>query len=286
MQCVCDAKATVGEGPTWDSTRASLFWVDIEGRTVHEYHPGRNQDRVINLPDYVGAVVPRSGNGVMVAMRGGFYHVDLHTELVTLVAPVEADLPDHRFNDGKCDALGRFWAGTVELSEQFPVGALYCLDRDLSVNTVLHGVTDSNGLGWSPDNRTMYYIDSATRNVTAYDFDLTLGALSRPRVAIHIDDGIPDGMTVDSEGMVWIAHWGAFKISRWDPGNGNLLEELRVPVAQVTSLTFGGPDLRRIYVTSAARGLSVQECLRQPNAGGIFAVDAKVAGLPAYPFAG
>ncbi len=276
----------MGEGPAWDDTTGSLLWVDIVRGEVHQYDPVAASDRVIRLPDYVGAVVPRRRGGLVVAMRGGFHHLDPETETLHLLAGVETDQPDHRFNDGKCDLAGRFWAGTMELNESRPTGVLYCLEPDLTVRSVVHGVTISNGLGWSPDQRTMYYIDTPTKVVSAFDYDPAKGTPTRRRTVIRIEHGSPDGMAVDSEGMVWVAHWGGYRISRWNPATGALLEEYPIPVAQVSSIAFGGPDLRQIYVTTAARGLSAAQREKEPLAGGIFTMRSPVPGLPTQAFAG
>lgn len=286
MECILDAKSLVGEGPAWDSQSETLLWVDIEGRELHRFDPRRRRDQVVRLPEYIGAAVPRASGGVVAALRDGFYHVDLDTQAVILLAKVPQTGTDHRFNDGKCDALGRFWAGTLPLSQDRPTGVLYCLEPDLTVRPVIDGLTISNGLGWSPDHRVMYLIDSAVRSVTAYDYDLASGAPSGGRTIIEIEDGIPDGLAVDVEGMLWVAHWGTWRLSRWDPRTGDRLQEFGLPVSQVTSLAFGGPDLRNIYVTSARLGLSPADCEAQPYAGGLFELPAPVPGLPTMSFAG
>ncbi len=286
IDCILDAKAEVGEGPAWDASTGSLLWVDILRCEVHQYDPVASSDRVIRLPDYVGAVVPRRRGGMVVAMRGGFHYLNPETESIELLAEVETDQPTHRFNDGKCDPSGRFWAGTMELNENRPNGVLYCLEPDLRVRATVHGVTISNGLGWSPDQRTMYYIDTPTKVVSAFDYDPATGALTRRRSVLRIEHGFPDGMAVDSEGMVWVAHWGGYRISRWNPDSGTLLEEFPVPTAQVSSLAFGGPDWRQIYITTAARGLSTAQREQEPLAGGIFTMQSPVPGLPTQEFAG
>jgi sugar lactone lactonase YvrE len=288
VELVLDAKATLGEGPCWDHRSGKLYWVDIAGKRLHVFDPQSGQDRMIQLDQMVGAAVPRQSGGVVAALQHGLYQLDLDTEQLTLISDPEHHLEDNRFNDGKCDPAGRFWAGTTSHQELEPLGSLYCLEPDHTVRKAIDGVTVSNGLAWSPDGQTMYYIDSPTKRVVAYDFDVAAGALSRPRmvVAIAEDGGFPDGMTVDAEGMLWIAQWNGWQVSRWNPHTGELLSVIPVPVAQVSSCAFGGPNLDELYITTAGVRQTEEELAKQPYAGGIFRVKPGVAGLPAHFYAG
>ncbi|MEM3844841.1 MAG: SMP-30/gluconolactonase/LRE family protein, partial [Candidatus Parvarchaeota archaeon] len=179
---------------------------------------------------------------------------------------------------------GRFWAGTLNLEEKDPLGALYKIERNHSVTKMVDKVTISNGIAWSPDNRIMYYIDSPTKRVDAFDYDVESGTISNRRTVVEIPDnsGVPDGMTSDSEGMIWIAHWGGWKVSRWNPYNGKLIEVVNVPVERVTSCVFGGDNLDELYITTARRGLSKKDLRKQPNAGGIFRYKTHTKGMPTY----
>lgn len=286
MELVWDGKALVGEGPAWDARDGTLLFVDIEGRTVYRLDPRTGAVDRWDVGDYVGAVVPRRAGGVVITLSDGFYHLDLATGRRHRLAAVEADRPENRFNDGKCDPQGRFWAGTLHLAERDPLGTLYCLEPDLTVRPVLSQVTISNGLGWSPDGSIMYFIDTAIRAVSAFDFDAETGAIRNRRPVIAIQEGGPDGMAVDQEGMVWVAHWGGSRISRFDPGTGRRLQAWHLPVSQVTSLTFGGKDWQDVYVTSARRGLGPDDLAREPAAGGLFHFRSDTPGLPTEPFAG
>jgi sugar lactone lactonase YvrE len=286
MQSLLPVQARLGEGPHWDADSGCLWYVDILGHTIHRYHPASRSSAALILQDDVSTVVPRLGGGLVITLGRGFYALDWDSHALTLLAEVENDRPNNRFNDGKCDAKGRFWAGTLDRGEKEPLGGLYCLDLDLSVHKMLDGVTVSNGLGWSPDNQTMYYIDSATQRVAAFDYDLDRGRLSHRREIIAIDTGTPDGMTVDAEGMLWVAHWDGGRISRWDPVSGTQLAEYLLPVDRVTSLAFGGPDLTELFITSARHGISADALSRQPLAGNVFSFTAPVAGLRSYGFAG
>ncbi|GEO26014.1 regucalcin-like protein [Alicyclobacillus acidoterrestris] len=286
VELLLDAKAVVGEGPVWDAAKKCLYWVDIVRHHVHVYDPLSGQDEIIDVGDYVGAVVPRKRGGLVAVLSDGFYHLDLSTKQLTRLAAVEAEIPDNRFNDGKCDAAGRFFAGTLPFSEDRPTGALYCLEPDLRVRKVLDGLTIANGLGWSPDNTRMYFIDTPTREVVMFDYDLTTGSLSNRRTAVRIEDGFPDGMTVDAQGMIWVAHWEGWKVSRWNPFTGERLMELALPVSCVTACTFGGSNLDELYITSASRDIGADRQAAQPHAGGVFRAHIGIRGQIAHAFSG
>jgi len=287
VELLADAKALLGEGPCWDHRGGLLFWVDIAGMRVHMYNPQTNVDRVVQLDQMVGVAVPRQSGGMVVGVERGLYELDLETERLTLITDPE-NLENNRFNDGKCDAAGRFWAGTMSKKGQKGAGSLYCLDPDRTVRKAIEGVSISNGLGWSPDGRTMYYIDTPTKKVVAYGYNPESGELGDVRTVVVIpnDSGSPDGMTVDAEGMLWVAHWGGWQVSRWNPHTGEQLAVIPVPAAQVTSCTFGGQNLDELYITTARIGQSEEALLNQPHAGGVFRVKPGVAGMPAHFYAG
>lgn len=288
MECILDAKATLGEGAIWDARRQVLYWVDIEAGRLHRFDPAAGDNRTYELGQRVGAVVPRARGGVMLAMERGFASMDLTTGAITFWADPEAHLPKNRFNDGKCDPRGRFWAGTISQDRQPGAASLYCLEPDGTVRTMLRGVTNSNGIAWSLGHDTMYYIDTPTRQVTAFDYDPRSGNIDHPRAVISIpaDWGKPDGMTIDAEGMLWIALWDGGCVTRWDPQTGRLLEKLPVPARRVTSCAFGGSDLGDLYITTARAGLSEGELAAQPAAGGLFRARPGVRGVPAFEFQG
>jgi sugar lactone lactonase YvrE len=291
VELLLDAHAQVGEGPVWDDASGTLVWVDIMGNAVHRYDPATSQDRAIDVGQPVGAaVLRRDGNGLVLALRDGFGMLDEGSGQVQLVAPVEADVPTNRMNDGKCDPQGRFWAGTMAFNPTpgTPTGAMYRLDPDLQVIRVLDGVTLSNGLGWSPDGRHMYYIDSMTQGLDVFDFEPAYGSLSNRRRLISIPpgEGLPDGMTVDAEGGLWIALHGSGSIRRYTPdGRADPDHVVRVPPAMVTCCAFGGPDLTDLYITTMSLGLSEAGRSAQPLAGALFRCRPGLRGLPANRFA-
>lgn len=276
-------RAGLGEGPAW--LDPELLWVDITAGVVHLLDPVAGQDRAITVPQSVGAAVPAVDGSILLAVRDGFARLDPGTGRFGLIAPVEIDLPDNRMNDGKCDTAGRFWAGTQSERLTRGAGALYRLELDGSVTRVLDGVTISNGLGWSPDDRRFYYIDTATQRVDVFDHDPATGAIADRRTFVSIPDGIgaPDGMAVDRDGFVWVAFWDGWRVQRFDP-DGRLEREVRFPVSHVTSCAFGGSGLETLFVTSSSVDehgpMSAERLAPQPLAGSIFALDAPVPGLP------
>jgi sugar lactone lactonase YvrE len=287
VELVVDAKAALGEGPFWHPRESRLYWVDIEGGTLHVHDPDGEPDVVYDLGCRASAVVARRSGGLVMATESGFQSFDPQTGVRQPIADPESGVPDHRFNDGKCDVRGRFWAGTMCLSKK-PDAALYVLGTDGSVRRAIEGVTTSNGLDWSPDRKAMYYIDTPTLQVVAFDFDETAGTLANRRVVVTFPQGVgrPDGMTVDAQGMLWVAHWAGARISRWDPGTGEVLEMVPVPAGNVTSCAFGGPSLDRLYITTARQKLDAEALARHPHSGGLFAVTPGVHGLPAGEYGG
>lgn len=287
-ELVVDAKARLGEGPCWDAVNQLLYWVDIPNKSVHIFNPEKNSTKTIVTSQFVSAVVTRDSGGLILAMENGFYALDLDTEELTLIGDPESDKPNNRFNDGKCDALGRFWAGTMAFDESPGKGALYCLEKDLSIRKIFDGVTVSNGIAWDRDNKTMFYIDTPIKKVIAFDFDLEQGNLSHSREIINFPEGegFPDGMNMDQEGMLWIAHWDGGRLSRWNPKTGEQIESIEIPAPRVTSCVFGGRHLDELYITTAREGMTDEELERFPLAGGLFKVTPGIKGVRTYGFGG
>ncbi len=288
-ELILDAKALLGEGPIWDARKQVLYWVDISGCKVHVFDPATGQDRAVDVGQPVGTVVPRRSGGVMVALRDGFAALDMDTGRLTLIADPEAHLPENRFNDGKCDPAGRFWAGTMRIAEdRAGAGSLYRLDPDLSVHTMWDRITVANGIAWSLDAQTMYYIDTPTKMVVAFEYNLETGAIANPRPVVSTPNGpgSPDGMTIDAEGMLWVAYWNGWRVVRWDPATGEALAVIELPVQQPTAPWFGGPGLDDLYITSARTGLNDAALSKQPHAGSIFRAKVDARGLAAFEFAG
>ncbi|OAS17742.1 SMP-30/gluconolactonase/LRE family protein [Paenibacillus oryzisoli] len=289
IERIGNIQANLGEGPVWDHTTGELIWVDINGQAVHLYNPADGSSRTIRLDQKIGAAVPRQQGGMVLAMQRGFHLLDLETETVTPVKDPESQLPNNRFNDGKCDRAGRFWAGTMAQNESAPTGSLYCLDIDGTVRTLEDGcITVSNGLGWSPDNTIMYYIDSPTKKVVAYDYDGETGEISNPRTVVTIaeDEGFPDGMAVDNDGMLWVAQWGGWQVGRYNPMTGEKIGSIAVPVERTSSCAFGGEHMNELYITTASVGVSEEDRVNQPYAGSLFRIKLDVKGPQANFYGG
>ena len=236
------------------------------------------------VPGVVSLALPRRRGGVVVGLPDGLH---LLGGGGAGFVPIETERAGTRTNDGACDAAGRLWVGTMALDERSPVAALYRVEADLSVTTVLTGTTISNGLGWSPSGRRFYFIDSPTRRVDMFAFDPATGALEdrRPFAAVEVEGAVPDGLAVDAEGGVWVALHGGWGLHHYSP-EGELVAVVALPVARVTSCCFGGGHLRDLYVTTRREGLSTAERAAQPLAGALLRLDAGVAGLPTHAFAG
>ena len=291
IAAVTETPGLLSEGPRWHHERQELLWVDILGRQVHRgaLRADGSLERVatIAIDRHVGAVAPALRGGYVLAAGPGFLFLDESGSVRELAQP-EAGRTDVRMNDGACDSQGRFWAGTMAYDESPGAGALYRLELDGSCTTVLTGLTIANGIGWSPDGLTMYLNDSGTGRVEAFEFETSTGAISGRRTLVQGDQRgvVPDGLTVDAEGAIWVAWWGGAAVNRYAP-DGSLLASLRLPVERPTSCAFGGPDLATLFVTSARAGLDHDARARQPDSGRLFAIAGLgLHGLPCQVYRG
>lgn len=281
----CDCRCELAEGPVWHE--GCLYWVDITSGKFYRLDHGALSCR--ELGGKLGVAVPALGDRWLVARDDGFSLFDWTTEKLTHLHDPEAHLTGNRFNDGKCDPQGRFWAGTMSLEGQGDVGALHVLDHpSLPSRKMVEGVTISNGLGWSPDGSVFYYIDSPTRRVDCFDFDGPSGAISNRRTLFEVPEGggFPDGMTIDANGNLWVALWGGGAVICIDAHSGKEIDRISVPVSQPSSCTFGGDKLDTLYITSAWQGLAPEQRALEPLAGSIFEVQLDVKGPPAHVFGG
>ncbi|MDX1523955.1 MAG: SMP-30/gluconolactonase/LRE family protein [Anaerolineae bacterium] len=284
-----DHLAELGEGPGWDAAAQRLYWVDIYGQALHLFTPASGLHRIIPMPAKIGCAVPKTSGGMLVALQNGLFTLDLDSEMLTAIADPEAGLPHNRFNDGKCDPRGRFLAGTMDDREiGIAAGSLYSVEADLSIRRLFDGVTISNGIGFSPDHKTMYYIDSPTRLVVAFDYDLETGDVRNRRIVVTIPEGWgdPDGMTTDTEGMLWVALWSGESVTRWNPATGELLERIPVPALNVSSCTFGGPEMNELFLTTARKGTDPATLAKYPKTGAVFRHKTNVVGMENFVFAG
>lgn len=285
LRCVADVHAILGESPVWVTREAALYWLDIKGRKIFRLE--RN-DVLTEWPTSVriGSLGPRRRGGFICGTEDGIAEVEPSAGRFRIIADPEAGLPGNRFNDGKLDRQGRFWAGTMDDREKAASGTLYRIDPDLSIRACDSGYRVTNGPAFSPDGTIMYHNDSALQ--TTYRFDIDAGGEASNRgvfLKFKEGEGFPDGMTVDSEGCLWIAFWDGWCVRRYSP-LGEWLQTLRTPVARPTSCSFGGRDLDELYISSASIDLDQTAMEMQPNAGGLFMVRPGVRGIEEIPFAG
>jgi sugar lactone lactonase YvrE len=289
VECVLPWQADVGESPVWHSGEQMLYWIDIQGKEIHRFHPATGENETFKLPEIVTCIQLRGAGGLVLTLKKNFAFYDPASKRLEKLAAVELDVPENRFNDGKCDPQGRFWAGTMDAKNwKNPSGNLFRMTADQSIRTMQSEVVCSNGSGWSPDGRTMYYTETFRYAIYAYDFDPASGTISNRRTFAAIDPksgGFPDGMTVDAEGFVWSNQVGLGKIVRYDP-QGKIERTVQLPVPRATDCTFGGKDLQTLYVTSARETMTPEQLRQAPLSGSLFAIDTGIRGLPPTPFAG
>lgn len=307
LKPVLTARARLGEGPVWDERTQLLYWVDIYNHRVHQFNPETGRNRFIDVGETVGAIAlvepaaaadPSVSETLIMALRHGLAYLDLGTGHVTPITTVEPDKPLNRFNDGKCDTHGRFWFGSM--CGDGKQGSLYRYGKEVSTccrtsapapdtaNPLAHlesGLEISNGLGWSPDNQTFYLTDSPLQTIFAYDFDEETGSIRDRRVLIDVthESFFPDGLTVDSEGCLWVAMWDGWCVVRFDP-TGAEMGRIQLPIQRPTSCTFGGKTLSQLYITSASVGLSEAEIETSFWSGDLFCVETNIQGLPSHRF--
>ena len=287
IKVVSDKAMQVGECPLWHEKEQALYWVDIDGRAVHRLHPDSGQHTQWDMPTEPSALAINAGGGLIVALRSGFAHLDTNTGSLAEIAPAPFDMATTRFNDGKVDPKGRFWVGTIFEPRNAQAAEMFVLEKGKVRKVWSGGMTVSNGLGFSPDQRTMYHSDTTTHRIDRFDFDAATGAISEPQPFQRFDTdkkaagygGRPDGAAVDSEGNYWSAMFEGGKILRVAP-DGQLLGEIAVPARCPTMMTFGGADLRTLYITTASHNRSAEEIAAYPLTGHVLSVRVDVAGQP------
>ena len=286
LECVLDVKASLGEGPVWSVDEQALYWVDINAPALNRFDPTTGINTAWPMPQSIGSFALRASGGFVAAMRDGFWLVSRDGRPLRRIVDAPYDPAHHRFNDGRADPQGRFWAGSMNEKRDASTGCLYRLDPDLKLTAMIPGIMISNGLAWSPDARTMYHADTPTRTIHAWDYDSGTGTIANRRIFAQFagDKDRPDGAAVDREGCYWSAFYGAGKVVRLSPA-GERLAEYPLAAMAPTMCAFGGPDLKTLFVTSARQRRDAEELERLPQSGGIFAMRVDVPGQPEPKFA-
>jgi sugar lactone lactonase YvrE len=276
----------LGEGPVWDVQEQAFYWLDIRGCLVRRYDWSSGRTQSWTLPEMVGSLAVRERGGLLLAMRSSISFFDPATGALERVAAPEAGRENMRFNDGKCDRQGRFWAGTMNDLVREPSGTLYRLDPQRGCVAQFNGLRTPNSLAWSPDGRIMYFADSRSQVIHAYPYEPATGELGAPRVFHTVEPpAIPDGATVDAEGFVWSALYGGSRVVRIAP-DGRVDRTIELPVEQPTSCQFAGPNLDVLFITTARQRLTQEQLAQQPLAGALLAADVGVRGLPETRYRG
>jgi len=281
-----EIEAQLGEGAIWNYKTQEFYWIDIEGKLLHIYNPKAKVNRSLVTPSRIGTVVPYTKNEVVVALEDGIYKLNIETEVLSLLSDVEVLITENRFNDGKCDPLGNLWVGSMHLEQTKPHANLYRVNEQGETLKMIDSVTISNGIVWTADAKTMYYIDTPTSKIMAYDYDNNTGTISNERVAVDVstEDGYPDGMTIDSEDMLWVGLWNGNAVARFNPITGELLSKVEVPAHNVTACAFGGENLDILYITTARVDMTQPELEELPLSGSLFKVVPGVKGVKASFF--
>jgi sugar lactone lactonase YvrE len=275
----------LGECPLWDERESMLWWVDSRWPAVKRLDPATGAVMMLVLPKIVGSIALREAAGLLAATKSGIHLLDASNGALEARVDPEEHLPDNRFNDGRCDRAGRFWAGTMSDVNRDPVGSLYRIDADFGCTKLRNAIIIPNSLAFSPDGRAMYFADTNRHTIWAYDYDPASGAATRERVFADTGKGRPDGSCVDADGCLWNADYGASRLVRYTPA-GKMDRTIELPVTNPTCCCFGGADLGTLYVTTATQRLSPQELARQPLAGSLLALRPGVQGLAESRFAG
>ena len=279
--------ALLGEGAIWNHKENTLYWVDIEGKKLHIYDPNKQSDRFLATESSPGTVVPYTEKEAVIALVDGIYYIDLQTGTTRILSDVESNRPENRFNDGKCDPNGNLWVGSMHYDQSKAIASVYRVKRTGETTTLIENVTISNGIVWSKDKKTMYYIDTPTAVIKAFDFNPDTSEISNERIVVEVspEDGFPDGMAIDENDHLWVGMWNGDAVAQYDPVCGELIRKVIVPAHNVTACAFGGDNLDTLYITTSSLDMTEEEQQKYPDAGSIFKVVPGVSGVKS-PFFG
>ena len=297
LKTINGRKCVLGEGPFWDEDLQKLWYIDglqenLYGADLHLFDPVSKEEKSWHIERALGHAIPTKDGRMLLGLQDGLYLFSQDAWKYEEVSDIEREIDNNRINDGKCDSHGRLWFGSMSRTANMPgrefeiTGSFYSMTPDRKIRKWFDGVGISNGIAWTADEKKMYYVDTTPGEIYSFDFDAEKGEISNRKKIIRIDpsEGSPDGMTIDAEGMLWIAHFGGWRVSRWDPATGTKLSEIMLPVKQVTCPSFGGPDYEDLYITTASIGLTEQERKEQPLAGSTFVIKPGVRGCRANKF--
>ena len=281
VQLEFKTRALLGEGAIWNYKTQELYWVDILGKKLNIYNPKNKSNRAFPVPYRIGTVVPQTDSTAVIGLDNGIYILNTGHGGLRQLSNVEEEILTNRFNDGKCDPNGNLWIGSMHLEETEPVASLYKVAPNGETTKMLDNITISNGIVWSSDGSTMYYIDTPTSQIKAFDFNLRTSTISNERVVVEVEpaDGYPDGMAIDAEDMLWVGLWNGNAVARYNPNTGKMLDKIEVPAHNVTACAFGGENLDMLYITTARIDMSEDEVAQYPLAGSIFSVKPGVKGV-------
>ncbi len=275
-------KTQLGEGAFWNYRTDELYWIDIEGKKLFIYNPESKKNRSFDLPSRPGTVVSSiQKDTAVIALEDGIYFINIKTGKTTLLSDVESKMTFNRFNDGKCDPNGNLWVGSMNLKQDQPTAFLYKIESDGKAFKMIDSITISNGIVWTKDHKTMYYTDTPTGKIMAYDYNINTATISNKRVAVVVPEsiGYPDGMTIDENDKLWVGLWNGNAIGNFDPLTGKLIRKIEVPAHNVTSCAFGGKNLDILYITTAAIDMTTKEQQKYPDAGSVFKIKPGVKGV-------
>jgi len=274
--------SSLGEGAFWNYKTGELYWIDIEGKKLFVYDPETKKNRKFDLHSRPGTVVPSARKDTaVIAMEDGIYLIDTKTGKTSLLSDPEKDIKINRFNDGKCDPNGNLWVGSMNLKQDQASAFLYKIEPDGRSTAMLDSITISNGIVWTKDKSIMYYIDTPTGKIMAYDYDQASATISNKRVAVVVPEsvGYPDGMCIDENDMLWVGLWNGNAVGNFDPATGKLIRKIEVPAHNVTSCAFGGKNLDILYITTAGTDMTPEEQKQYPYAGSVFKFTPGIKGI-------
>ncbi|MEK4629168.1 MAG: SMP-30/gluconolactonase/LRE family protein [Solibacillus sp.] len=287
IQPFTEITTSLGESPVWDHQTSTLYWVDILEKKVYICNAlSSNEIKTLHFSKQISSLALATGKNAIITLEDGFYLLDLKTGTTVLIQHVEKELLENRFNDGKCDASGRFFAGTMNKFYKHHQAGLYCLHRNFQVEQKMFNMNLANGIAWSTNNKLMYVVDSLEKVIYQFNYNMNESRMYNKKICIDFQNeaGYPDGITIDEQDMLWVAHWEGAKISRWNPKTSKKIDEIILPALKITSCTFGGKHLNELFITTASEGMSNEQLKKYPMSGRMFRIKLPISGRESYRY--